>query len=62
MMCIGHHLLNVFMSELLLRDQSRQKIGDGGYLQGRCEVLGPIESRHIKRDKAGYEGRRNWGN
>lgn len=28
MMCIRHQLLNVFMSELLLRDQSRKKKGD----------------------------------
>lgn len=44
-MCIGHQLLNIVMSGLLLRDQSRQKMGDGGYLQGRCDLLGPIGSR-----------------
>lgn len=40
MMGIGHQLLNILMSELPLRDQSRQKRGDGGYLQGRHGVLG----------------------
>lgn len=56
MMCIRHQLLNVFMSELLLRDQSRKEGRLGGCLQGYRSALGPIESRiHEGREKAGYE-------
>lgn len=44
-MCIGHLLLNILMSQLLPRSQSRKNMGDGGYFQGRCGVLQPVESR-----------------
>jgi len=35
MLCTGHQLLNIFMSELLLRDQSRQKMGGGWVFAGQ---------------------------
>lgn len=53
MMCIGHQLLTIFMSALLLRDQSKRKMGDDGYLQGRCDVLRPIESRTQEKRESG---------
>lgn len=47
-MCIGHLLLNILMSKLLLRDQSRKNMGESGYFQGRWDVLQSIESRTDK--------------
>lgn len=57
-MCIEHQLLTIFMSALLLRDQSKRKMGDGGYLQGRCDVLRLIESRILEERESG-ERRKN---
>lgn len=40
MMCIRHQLLNVFMSELLLRDQSRKKRETGWMFAGISQCAG----------------------